>query len=146
MCSIAPLGAPGPGARSRSPRRRRRLATCAFSPGRFLQTAWSPATDRPKLRIEQRPRGDRQASYIATIEGVDVFGAESPAGEAWLFSAESLRAVRYAETDPADRYAELTLELGDEMKGTVRVRQALYWSDSPIVELKALDPGERIDG
>ncbi|WP_407530448.1 hypothetical protein [Methylobacterium oryzisoli] len=57
-----------------------------------------------------------------------------------------MRAVRYAETDPADRYAELTLELGDEMKGTVRVRQALYWSDSPIVELKALDPGERIDG
>jgi hypothetical protein len=112
---------------------------------RFL---YAPATDRPNLRIEQRPPGERRASYIATIEGVDVFGAEFPAGEAWLFSAEALRAVRYAETHPAGRYAELTFELGGEkMKGTlrVRVRQELEWSDSPIFELKAPDPGESND-
>lgn len=111
---------------------------------RFL---YAPASDRPKLTIEQRPRGERQASYIATIEGVDVFGAEFPAGKAWLFSAASLLAVRYAETDPAGRYAELTFELGEEMKGTlrVRVRQSLEWSDGPVFELKALDPGDAID-
>jgi hypothetical protein len=111
---------------------------------RFL---YAPATDRPKLTIEQRPRSERRASYIATINGVDVFGAEFSAGEAWLFSAESLRAVRYAETDPAGRYAELTFELGEELKGTlrVRVRQELEWSDSPIFELKAPNPGDSND-
>ena len=60
---------------------------------------------------------------------------------------EALRAVRYAETDPAGRYAELTFELRAEMKGTlrVRVRQELEWSDGPIFELKAPDPGESND-
>lgn len=111
---------------------------------RFL---YAPAADRPRLTIEQRSRDERGASYIATIEGVDVFGAEFPAGKAWLFSARSLRAVRYAETDPAGRYAELTFELGEEMKGTLRVRlrQLLEWSDGPIFELKAPDPEDAID-
>lgn len=116
--------------------------------GRALRRLlYAPPADRPKLTIEQRSQDERRASYIATIEGVDVFGAEFPAGTAWLFSAESLRAVRYAETAPAGRYAELTFELGEEMKGTlrVRVRQSLEWSDGPVFELKAPDPGDEMD-
>lgn len=109
---------------------------------------YAPAADRPKLAIEQRPRDGKGASYIATFEGVDVFGAELPPGEAWLFSATVLREVRYAETEAAGRYAELTFELGEEMKGTLRVRmrQTLEWSDTPIFELKAPDPSEDADG
>ncbi|MFK3889214.1 hypothetical protein [Sphingomonas sp. NPDC079357] len=106
---------------------------------RFL---YAPAADRPGLAIEQRPRAGRGASYIATVEGVDVFGADFRPGEAWLFSAMSLREVRYAETTAPDRHAELTFELGEEMKGTLRVRvhQALKWTDTPTFELKAPDP------
>lgn len=106
---------------------------------RFL---YAPAADRPGLEIEQRPRSAKGASYIATVEGVDVFGADFRPGEAWLFSANSLREVRYAETAPPDHHAELTFELGEEMKGTlrVRVRQVLKWADSPTFELKSPDP------
>jgi hypothetical protein len=110
--------------------------------GRALRRLlYAPATARPKLMIDRRPRGERRAPYIATIEDVDVFGSELPAGRVLLFSAESLKAVRYAETDPAGRYAELTFELGEELKGTlrVRVRQKLEWADTPIFELKAPD-------
>ena len=106
---------------------------------RFL---YAPPADRPGLAIEQRPRADRGAFYIATVEGVDVFGADFAPGEAWLFSAMSLREVRYAETTPPDRHAELTFELGEEMKGTlrIRVRQALKWADTSTFELKAPAP------
>jgi hypothetical protein len=97
---------------------------------RFL---YAPIADRPKLTIKQRPLHD-------------VFGAEFLAGEAWLFSGEFLQAVRYAETDSSGHYAELTFELGEEMKGAlrVRVRQELEWSNTPIFELKAPDPLESI--
>lgn len=118
------------------------LVVSRNSEGRALRRfLYAPAADRPGLTIEQRPRAGRGASYIATVEGVDVFGADFPPGEAWLFSARSLREVRYAETTP-DRHAELTFELGEEMKGTlrVRVRQALKWADTPTFEIKAPDP------
>ncbi|MBC2664230.1 hypothetical protein H7F51_01720 [Novosphingobium flavum] len=106
---------------------------------RFL---YAPAADRPGLEIEQRPLSGRGASYIATVEGVDVFGADFRPGEAWLFSANSLREVRYAKTATPDRHAELSFELGDEMKGTlrVRVRQVLKWANLPTFELKSSDP------
>jgi hypothetical protein len=109
---------------------------------RFL---YAPATDRPELNIEKRPRGGIGRDYIATIEGVDVFGLGGlQAGKAWLFSAEALRAIRYAEVNPTGHCAELNFELGEQMKGMlrVRVRQELEWSDSLIFELEAPDRGE----
>lgn len=111
---------------------------------RFL---YSPAADRPNLRIEQRPRDQRRASYIATVEGVDVFGAGFEPGVAWLFSARTLKAVRYAETDTPGCFVELAFEPGEGMGGAVRIRirQALDWSDDPVFELHAPDPEDEDD-
>jgi hypothetical protein len=87
--------------------------------GRALQRLlYAAPADLPSLKIERRPRGERGASYIATIEGVDVFGADFRPGIAWLFSAKVLRSIRYAEVDQPDRYVDVTFELGEEMKGT----------------------------
>jgi hypothetical protein len=119
------------------------LVVSRTAEGRALRKfLYAAAADRPKLRIEQRPQGERRDSYIATIEGVDVFGGDVPAGSAWLFSAAALRASRYAETDPAGRYVELAFELGEENRGElrVRVRQSLEWSMAPVFELTAPDP------
>jgi len=109
---------------------------------RFL---YSPAADLPNLRIEQRPRDQRQASYIATVEGVDVFGADLEPRVAWLFSARKLNAVRYGETDTPGCFVELAFEQGEDMRGAVRVRirQALDWSDDPVFELHAPDPEDQ---
>ena len=125
------------------------LVVSLHAEGRALRRfLYAPAVDRPRLTIEQRPRDGRGAAYIATVEGVDVFDADFQPGQAWLFSATSLREVRYAETETVGRYAELTFEPGEEMKGVLclRVRQVLKWSDSPIFELSALDPSKDTDG
>lgn len=108
---------------------------------RFL---FARPSDRPRLKIEQRARDEKKRFYIATIEGVDVFGADFPPCMAWLFSAQSLRAVRYVQTGPSGRYADLAFEIGEDMKGTLRVgvRQTLEWSDSPIFELQLPGSGE----
>lgn len=108
---------------------------------RFL---YAPAAERPRLDIQKRPVDEQGASYIATVEGVDVFGADFRPGEALLFSANSLRSMCYAQTDPSGRFAELTFELSEGMTGKlcVRVRQSLEWLDRPIFDLKAPDPAD----
>jgi hypothetical protein len=109
---------------------------------RFMYAA--PAA-RPNLTIERRPRGERGGgSYIVTIDGVDVFGEQFTPGVAWLFSARALRGIRYAELDEPGRYVEVAFELGEETKGTlrVRVRQHLEWADLPVFELLAPDRDE----
>lgn len=94
--------------------------------------------DRPPLKIERRPRADSGGSYIGTVEGVDVFAAALSPGVAWLFSAKALRSIRYAETERPGCYLAVGFELGEQMKGTlrVRVRQQFDWANTPIFEIK----------
>ena len=75
---------------------------------------------------------------------MDVFGAQFTPGVAWLFSGRALRGVRYAELDEPGRHVEVAFELGEETKGTlrVRVRQHLEWAEMPVFELLAPDPDE----
>jgi hypothetical protein len=109
---------------------------------RFMHAA--PA-DRPSLTMERRPRSDNGDSYIATVEGVDVFGADFTPGVAWLFSAKALRSVRYGELHEPAQYVSVTYELGEQMKGIlrVRVRQHLDWADTPIFEIEISDAADR---
>lgn len=106
--------------------------------GRLLRRfLYSSPGDRPDLRIERRASRTMGPHYIATVEGVDVFGADLPPNEAWLFSAKTLSRVEYAEIDCTGRFAEVTLEVGEEQEGAlvVTVYQRLEWAETPIVEV-----------
>jgi hypothetical protein len=121
------------------------LVVSRIAEGRAWQRfMYAASSDRPNLKIERRPRSEKGGSYIATVEGVDVFGADFTPGEAWLFSAKSLRSVRYAELNQPRHYVDTIFDLGEGMKGTlrVRVRQRLEWANTPIYELRAPDPDE----
>ena len=98
------------------------------------------AENRPNLRIEQRPRAQHRGSYIISVEGVDVFGADFPTGEAWLFSAHALQRIRYAELDAPGRYVEVYFELIEDVTGTLRVRfrQQVELADRPVFELRTV--------
>ena len=102
---------------------------------RVMRTA--PA-DRAELRIEKRRRTQIGGSYIGTIEGTDVFSAGFAAGTAWLFSANALRSIRYAEVEKPTRYVVVVFDPGEQVIGTLRVRvhQKFEWSDAPIFEIK----------
>lgn len=96
---------------------------------------YAPADSRPPIRIE---RLARKGSYIATIEGVDVYSANLKAGVSWLFSGKALRKIGYAETSEPGHYVDLTFEPENDQSGTIRVRlkQQLIWSETPVYEIR----------
>jgi hypothetical protein len=103
---------------------------------------YAAPADRPNLTIERRRQVGKRGTYVATIEGVDVFALDLPPGNAWLFSGKALQSVLYAEIDQPSHYVAISFELGDDMKGTlrVRVRQLLEWSNAPSFALHMPDP------
>jgi hypothetical protein len=76
-------------------------------------------------------------SYVATIEGVDIFGAGFSSGTAWLFSAHALQAVRYAASERGTEYLSLAYEPVDTLNGSLRAsfRQGVEWTSTKIFEL-----------
>ena len=109
-------------------------------PWRRLQ--YANPEHRPELRIEQRSDAANRDWYIATIEGVDVFEAEFPAGVSWLFSARVLERIVYAELDEPKHYVDVTFEMSGETEGTltVRFRQRVEWATMPIYEFHGPAP------
>jgi hypothetical protein len=115
---------------------------------RWHRLQYGPEEIRPHLRIEQRPRDERGSGYIATIEGVDVFQDEPTPGVSWLFSARALQCIQYAELNKPGSYVEVAYELGEEMKGTLRVRfrQSFAWSNTPTFEIRSPVPDDHSGG
>jgi hypothetical protein len=76
-------------------------------------------------------------SYVATIEGVDVFGADFSPGTAWLFSAHMLQEVRYTPSERGTDYLSLAYEPVDTLNGSLRAtfRQGAEWTSTKIIEL-----------
>ncbi|SNT76808.1 hypothetical protein [Paracoccus seriniphilus] len=110
--------------------------------GHALRSQLDQGADNfPDLRIERRPRDDAGGSYIVTVEGVDVFGADFPAGVGWLFSGQMLQQIRYAELGTSGRYVDIAFELKDEEKVDLRFgfRHQFVWNDRPIFEIKGQD-------
>lgn len=112
--------------------------------GRALRhLLYSREEDRPDLIIERRNQENRFSSYIATVEGVDVYGADFPLGEAWLFSGQALVRIDYEEVG-SGLHVSIGFEPTDELKGTLRarIRQRFEWAQTPIFELHTPDPEE----
>ena len=95
--------------------------------------------DYPYLTIESQPQEWGTASYIATINGVHVFGGPLAAGKALLFSTRSLLRLLYVQLSQPDQYLDIAFEAGEEMKGALRISISLRfeWSDTPIFELRS---------
>src|SRR5690606_15716082 len=95
--------------------------------------------DVSNLKVERTPREGKRNEYIATVEGVDVFGGDLPSGEVWLFSGSALRAVYYSSMTRSGEYVTITYEPESERDGALRAQfeQAAEWSDDPIFEIHA---------
>ncbi|MCY3701360.1 MAG: hypothetical protein OXG16_01590 [Rhodospirillales bacterium] len=76
-------------------------------------------------------------SFVATINGVAVFGADLEVGKCWLFSSELLRSVRYALNGDGGKIVDIAYEIDSEMKVTVevRARQLLEWANSVMFRI-----------
>jgi hypothetical protein len=76
-------------------------------------------------------------SYVVTIEGIDIFGADFNAGSAWLFSAHALQRVRYASAERRAEYLSLAYEPVDTLNGSLRAtfKQRAEWTNTKIIEL-----------
>lgn len=113
--------------------------------GRTLQHfSYTGALDLPDIQIKRRPRDEVSGSYIVTVEGADVFGADLPPGVGWLFSGQALQTIRYSELDTPGRYVNIDFDLSEEEKVALRLgfRQQVVWNDTPIFEIKGPDPDE----
>lgn len=95
-----------------------------------------------QLTIERKGRQDMGDFYIATVEGVDVYGADFEPGTAWLFSSYILRSVSYASIDKEEHVTEIAFEPGDDLIGSLvaKFKQATTWGDWPIYEIRCDDP------
>ena len=96
------------------------------------------------LRIERRVREDTGNSYIATIEGIDVYGADFEPGNAWLFSPYLLQSLRYAAMDEDNHILRATFQPGEDLKGPLiaEFKQDAVWAEWPIYEIEFEDPAE----
>ncbi|MGE3710703.1 MAG: hypothetical protein AB7G35_13605 [Hyphomicrobiaceae bacterium] len=94
------------------------------------------------LTIERKIHQDMGNSYIATVDGVDVFGADFTAGTAWLFSPYILQTVEYAQLDADAHIVTLHFEPGEDLKGPLiaEFRQRAVWADWPIYDIRCEDP------
>ena len=95
------------------------------------------------LTIERKNRQEGN-SYIATVDGVDVFGADFTAGTAWLFSPYVLQAVEYAQLDDEAHIITVRFEPGEDLTGPLvaEFRQRPVWADWPIYDIRCEDPDD----
>jgi hypothetical protein len=102
------------------------------------------AADRPAHLsvewLEGRPSGGG-ASYVGTVERLDVYTSQLPAERSWLFSKTTLRSVSYARLKSGN-FVDIVFEEGEDPRKSrlrVRFRQSTAWNDVPIIEIVLRD-------
>ena len=94
------------------------------------------------LAITRRPEmGDR---YIATVDGVDVFAGDFPAGKAWLFSPFILQSLAYAKLSADGHVVTVQFRPEEDLKGTLvaETRLSTVWGNWPIYDISCEDPDD----
>ena len=69
------------------------------------------------LRIERKARGEAGDFYLATIEGIDVYGADFEPRKAWLFSPYLLQTLQYAAMNGDDHILRVSFQPGEISRG-----------------------------
>ena len=105
---------------------------------------YRPVEDTLGLRIERRTDLSNKDGYVATIEGIDVFGADFESGNAWLFSGQLLGTVEYLALNDKAHYVEIEFDADEAVKGKLvfDFRQKLQWKETPIFEVSFSDPAD----
>jgi hypothetical protein len=111
--------------------------------GRALRTIVRE-TERSTIRFTTARKTDRDVggTYVATIEGVDVYGAEFKHGKAWLFSPYLLQSLQYATIDE-DHILRVGFQPGEDgVKGPLVAEfiQRAAWADWTVYEIDHEDP------
>ncbi|MEW9806460.1 hypothetical protein [Mesorhizobium marinum] len=96
----------------------------------------------PPMSISTTGFGSGLPSYLATVEGIHVCGADFPEGTAWLFSSKHLSTIRYHALDEAEHYVSVAYEPVAKTKGEIvaKFSQTAVWKEFPIFELQVTDP------
>ncbi|MGE3246690.1 MAG: hypothetical protein AB7J19_10220, partial [Beijerinckiaceae bacterium] len=94
------------------------------------------------LTIERKSRQDMGNSYIATVEGIDVYGADFEPNIAWLFSPHILRSVTYPIIEADQHITRISFRLKEDLTGSIIVefKQITNWADWPVYEIRCNDP------
>ena len=92
------------------------------------------------INIVPPPPMRRKRQYIATVNGIDVYGAGIPAGVAWLFSTDMLQQISFEKLPGVGLYAAVKFVPKSEESGTLTLvaKPNLAWRDSPVLELNFL--------
>jgi hypothetical protein len=100
---------------------------------------------RVPLRIERKARDEAGNFYVATIEGIDVYGADFEPGKAWLFSPYLLEALHYAKMDEDHHIVCVSYQPGEDLKGPLvaEFKQDAVWADWPVYEIDCQDPDDQ---
>jgi hypothetical protein len=106
--------------------------------------------DEASRQIEQRARQATGASYLGSVHGVDVYGADFEA-VSWLFSATAMKRLVYYET-PAGKADASTVgidyALDDDTTGTLSLsyRQLVHFEDWPVFEFRTTQAFVEVQG
>lgn len=112
--------------------------------GRTLKKLIFRQGNASPLTIERKSNSVARDGYIATIEGIDVHGADFPPGKAWLFSPYLLQSLQYPTTDEDRHFVRVSFQPGEDLTGplVIEFKQHVVWSDWPIYEINCEDPDE----
>ena len=112
--------------------------------GRALRTiVRGTGESRIPLTITRKAGGEGGGFYVATIEGIDVHGADFEPGKAWLFSPYLLRSLQYATIGDDDHILRVSFQPGEDgLEGPLvaEFRQQAAWADWAIYEIDCEDP------
>jgi hypothetical protein len=122
------------------------LIVSRHAQGRALRTVIRGIEkSRIPLTITRKAGGDIGGFYVATIEGIDVHGADFEPGKAWLFSPYLLRSLQYATIGDDDHILRVSFQPGEDgLEGPLvaEFRQQAAWADWAIYEIDCEDPDD----
>ncbi|UFW82992.1 hypothetical protein BjapCC829_23695 [Bradyrhizobium barranii] len=97
------------------------------------------------IAITRKAGGDVGDFYMATIEGIDVHGADFEPGKAWLFSPYLLRSLQYATIGDDDHILRVNFQPGEDgLTGPLvaEFQQQALWADWTMYEIDCEDPDD----
>lgn len=96
-----------------------------------------PRQAKTLLQIERRPTDHLDNSYVATVNGIDVYGVDFEPKTTWLFSPFRLQSLRYAAMDDNGNILHVSFHPTEDLVGSLvtEFRQEAIWADWMMYEI-----------